>query len=162
MNSKICVDFTNGAIKGGDGIELGKCRNQRNTSGLRAYGTGEEQVGCRAWESASAHGAGVESSGASVVYGDGQLGRFTALEGYFDDVGSILEGKPIREVRTRYWKLREGENRLSVLLEGISIASLRKARRQGGSSITFVQVRFFIGTLIGVSVRFDTGIGTTL
>ncbi|KAL4352108.1 hypothetical protein GQ457_06G010370 [Hibiscus cannabinus] len=29
-------------------------------------------------------------------------------------------GKPIREVRTRYWKLREGENRLSVLLEDIS------------------------------------------
>ncbi|KAK8569110.1 hypothetical protein V6N12_007642 [Hibiscus sabdariffa] len=52
----------------------GKCRNQRNPSGLRAYGTGEEQVGCRVWESASAHSAGVESSGASVVYGDGQLG----------------------------------------------------------------------------------------
>ncbi|KAK8521849.1 hypothetical protein V6N12_066431 [Hibiscus sabdariffa] len=50
------------------------------------------------------------------------------------------QGKLIREVRTRYWKLREGENRLSVLLEGISIASLGKARRQGGSSITFVQV----------------------
>ncbi|KAL4333715.1 hypothetical protein GQ457_07G006570 [Hibiscus cannabinus] len=30
------------------------------------------------------------------------------------------QGKPIREVRTRYWKLREGENRLSGLLEGIS------------------------------------------
>ncbi|KAL4326223.1 hypothetical protein GQ457_11G032460 [Hibiscus cannabinus] len=44
---------------------------------------------------------------------------FTALEWYFDDVGSNLEGKPIWEVRTRYWKLREGENRLSVLLEGI-------------------------------------------
>ncbi|KAL4378787.1 hypothetical protein GQ457_02G020650 [Hibiscus cannabinus] len=27
------------------------------------------------------------------------------------------QGKPIREVRTRYWKLREGENRLSGLLE---------------------------------------------
>ncbi|KAL4376493.1 hypothetical protein GQ457_02G033130 [Hibiscus cannabinus] len=68
------------------------------------------------------------------------------------------QGKLIREVRTRYWKLREGENRLSGLLEGIShrslsfqayslfptmqIASLGKARRQGGSSITFVQVRF--------------------
>ncbi|KAL4339323.1 hypothetical protein GQ457_08G024110 [Hibiscus cannabinus] len=76
---------------------------------------------------------------------------FTALEGYFDDVGSILEGKPIWEVRMRNWKLREGENRLPGLLEGISIASLGKARRQGGSSITFVQV----------SVPFDTGIGTT-
>ncbi|KAL4383506.1 hypothetical protein GQ457_15G017090 [Hibiscus cannabinus] len=30
------------------------------------------------------------------------------------------QGKPIWEVRTRYWKLREGENRLSGLLEGIS------------------------------------------
>ncbi|KAL4367235.1 hypothetical protein GQ457_05G022920 [Hibiscus cannabinus] len=49
------------------------------------------------------------------------------------------QGKPIREVRTRNWKLREGENRLSGLLEGISIASLGKARRKGGSSITFVQ-----------------------
>ncbi|KAK8544911.1 hypothetical protein V6N13_123219 [Hibiscus sabdariffa] len=29
------------------------------------------------------------------------------------------QGKPVWEVRTRYWKLREGENRLSVLLEGI-------------------------------------------
>ncbi|KAL4273848.1 hypothetical protein GQ457_13G013900 [Hibiscus cannabinus] len=52
------------------------------------------------------------------------------------------QGKPIWEVRTRNWKLREGENRLSGLLEGISIASLGKAKRQGGSSITFVQVRF--------------------
>ncbi|KAL4339712.1 hypothetical protein GQ457_08G026950 [Hibiscus cannabinus] len=61
------------------------------------------------------------------------LTGFTALEGYFDDVGSILElmfvasfdskmgclcsvfdvkkqGKPIWEVRTRNWKLREGES----------------------------------------------------
>ncbi|KAL4318940.1 hypothetical protein GQ457_18G015780 [Hibiscus cannabinus] len=30
------------------------------------------------------------------------------------------QGKPIWEVRTRNWKLREGENRLSGLLEGIS------------------------------------------
>ncbi|KAL4304048.1 hypothetical protein GQ457_10G011470 [Hibiscus cannabinus] len=52
------------------------------------------------------------------------------------------QGKPIWEVRTRNWKLWEGENRLSGLLEGISIASLGKARRQGGSSITIVQVRF--------------------
>ncbi|KAL4310595.1 hypothetical protein GQ457_01G023620 [Hibiscus cannabinus] len=47
--------------------------------------------------------------------------------------------KPIWEVRTRNWKLRGGDNRLSGLLEGISIASLGKARRQGGSSITIVQ-----------------------
>ncbi|KAL4318381.1 hypothetical protein GQ457_18G011070 [Hibiscus cannabinus] len=68
------------------------------------------------------------------------------------------QGKPIWEVRTRNWKLQGGENRLSGLLEGIShhslsfqayalfptmqIASLGKARRQGGSSITFVQVWF--------------------
>ncbi|KAK8515215.1 hypothetical protein V6N12_019263 [Hibiscus sabdariffa] len=32
------------------------------------------------------------------------------------------QGKPIWEVRTRYWKLREGENRLSVLLEGIPVS----------------------------------------
>ncbi|KAL4351474.1 hypothetical protein GQ457_06G005350 [Hibiscus cannabinus] len=43
------------------------------------------------------------------------------------------------------------------------IASLGKARRQGGSSITFVQVRFSsfgIGTLFMVSIPFDTGIDT--
>ncbi|KAL4333308.1 hypothetical protein GQ457_07G005700 [Hibiscus cannabinus] len=34
------------------------------------------------------------------------------------------QGKLIWEVRTRYWKLREGENRLSVLLEGIPLASV--------------------------------------
>ncbi|KAL4298351.1 hypothetical protein GQ457_12G015650 [Hibiscus cannabinus] len=55
---------------------------------------------------------------------------------------TLPKGKSIWEVRTRNWKLREGENRLSRLLEGISIASLGKARRQGGSSITFVQVWF--------------------
>ncbi|KAK8713038.1 hypothetical protein V6N13_148265 [Hibiscus sabdariffa] len=52
------------------------------------------------------------------------------------------QGKPIWEARTRNWKLRGGENRLSGLLEGIPIASLGKARRQGGLSISFVQVRF--------------------
>ncbi|KAL4388467.1 hypothetical protein GQ457_09G019630 [Hibiscus cannabinus] len=31
-------------------------------------------------------------------------------------------GKPIREVRMRYWKLREGESRLLGLLEGISVS----------------------------------------
>ncbi|KAK8980751.1 hypothetical protein V6N11_073066 [Hibiscus sabdariffa] len=43
--------------------------------------------------------------------------------GYFGDVGSILEkhGKSIWEVRTRNWKLWEGENRLSGLLEGTSV-----------------------------------------
>ncbi|KAK8614866.1 hypothetical protein V6N13_068655 [Hibiscus sabdariffa] len=49
------------------------------------------------------------------------------------------QGKPIWEVRTKNWKLRGGEDRLSGLLEGISIASLGKATRQGGSSITIVQ-----------------------
>ncbi|KAL4378882.1 hypothetical protein GQ457_02G032880 [Hibiscus cannabinus] len=81
-------------------------------------------------------------------------------------------GKPIWEVRTRNWKLREGENRLSGSLEGISIASLGKARKQGGSSKTFVQVRFWhvtaqisailvssIGALSVVSVpKSNTGI----
>ncbi|KAK8478802.1 hypothetical protein V6N11_060064 [Hibiscus sabdariffa] len=46
----------------------------------------------------------------------------------------LQEGKPAWVVRTRNWKLRGGENRLSGLLEGVSIASLGKARRQGGSS----------------------------
>ncbi|KAL4367767.1 hypothetical protein GQ457_05G016500 [Hibiscus cannabinus] len=66
------------------------------------------------------------------------------------------QGKPIWEGRMRYWKLREGENRLSGLLEGISIASLGKARRQGGSNITFVQVRFLwlwgIGTPLKINL----------
>ncbi|KAL4303930.1 hypothetical protein GQ457_10G012510 [Hibiscus cannabinus] len=34
---------------------------------------------------------------------------------------SDSKGKPIWEVRTRNWKLREGENRLSGLLEGVSM-----------------------------------------
>ncbi|KAL4272459.1 hypothetical protein GQ457_13G013110 [Hibiscus cannabinus] len=48
----------------------------------------------------------------------------------------------------------------------MQIASLGKARRQGESSITFVQVRVSIpfdtgiSTLFRVSVPFDTGIGT--
>ncbi|KAL4296649.1 hypothetical protein GQ457_12G031240 [Hibiscus cannabinus] len=51
------------------------------------------------------------------------------------------QGKPIRKVRTRNWKLREGENRLLGLLESISMTW----GRQGGKEdqgITFVQVRF--------------------
>ncbi|KAL4339155.1 hypothetical protein GQ457_08G024490 [Hibiscus cannabinus] len=52
------------------------------------------------------------------------------------------QGKPVWVVRARNWKLRRGENRLSGLLEGVSIASVGKARRQGGSNITFVQVWF--------------------
>ncbi|KAL4336316.1 hypothetical protein GQ457_07G004610 [Hibiscus cannabinus] len=75
------------------------------------------------------------------------------------------QGKPIREVRKRYWKLWEGENRLLGLLEGISIASLGKARRQGGSSITFVQVRFLWlcpeFCISGLEYRYPiSGIGT--
>ncbi|KAL4386728.1 hypothetical protein GQ457_09G026690 [Hibiscus cannabinus] len=68
------------------------------------------------------------------------------------------QGKTVWVVRARNWKLRGGENRLSGLLEGVSvsgnvftclqayalfptmqIASVGKARRQGGSNITFVQ-----------------------
>ncbi|KAL4333289.1 hypothetical protein GQ457_07G007990 [Hibiscus cannabinus] len=52
------------------------------------------------------------------------------------------QGKTVWVVRARNWKLRGGENRLSGLLEGVSIASLGKARKQGGSILTFVQVRF--------------------
>ncbi|KAL4379642.1 hypothetical protein GQ457_02G024020 [Hibiscus cannabinus] len=66
---------------------------------------------------------------------------------------NLCSRKPVSDVRTRNWKLREVEDRLSGLLEGISIASLGKAMRQGGSSITIVQVR--------VSVPFGTGIDIT-
>ncbi|KAL4281151.1 hypothetical protein GQ457_03G012990 [Hibiscus cannabinus] len=38
------------------------------------------------------------------------------------------QGKPIWEVRMRYWKLREGENQLSMLLEGIPLVEGKKAR----------------------------------
>ncbi|KAL4368876.1 hypothetical protein GQ457_05G007090 [Hibiscus cannabinus] len=75
------------------------------------------------------------------------------------------QGKLIWEVRTRNWKLWEGENRLSGLLDGISIASLGKARRQGGSSITFVQVRpeLCISGVSGVEYRYPiSGIGTQI
>ncbi|KAL4290535.1 hypothetical protein GQ457_14G014010 [Hibiscus cannabinus] len=50
------------------------------------------------------------------------------------------QGKPVWVVQARNWKLRGGENRLPGLLEGVSIASVGKARRQGGSNITFVQI----------------------
>ncbi|KAL4368201.1 hypothetical protein GQ457_05G034790 [Hibiscus cannabinus] len=62
-----------------------------------------------------------------------RLTGFTALEGYFEVIGSILEvgndvlllgngwGKTVWVVRARNWKLRGGENRLSGLLEGVSI-----------------------------------------
>ncbi|KAL4363289.1 hypothetical protein GQ457_04G016480 [Hibiscus cannabinus] len=49
------------------------------------------------------------------------------------------QGKTVWVVRARNWKLRGGENRFSVLLERVLIASVGKARRQGGSNITFVQ-----------------------
>ncbi|KAL4283672.1 hypothetical protein GQ457_18G014990 [Hibiscus cannabinus] len=53
------------------------------------------------------------------------------------------QGKPVWVVRTRNWKLRGVENRLSGLLEGVSVSgNLGEARKQGGSSKTFVQVRF--------------------
>ncbi|KAL4281232.1 hypothetical protein GQ457_03G019390 [Hibiscus cannabinus] len=63
------------------------------------------------------------------------LTGFTALEGYFDVLGSILEvGNDVLllgngwvmirvwVVRARNWKLRGGENRLSGLLEGVSVS----------------------------------------
>ncbi|KAL4377149.1 hypothetical protein GQ457_02G042740 [Hibiscus cannabinus] len=56
--------------------------------------------------------------------------------------------------------------RAYTLFQTMQIVSLGKARRQGGSSITFVQVRVSItfdtgiGTLFRVSVPFDTGIST--
>ncbi|KAL4333969.1 hypothetical protein GQ457_07G004550 [Hibiscus cannabinus] len=77
---------------------------------------------------------------------NGGLTGFTALEGYFEVIRSILEvgndilllvkwdaytlsvfdakkqGKPAWVVRTKNWKLWEGENRLSGLLEGVSVS----------------------------------------
>ncbi|KAL4277958.1 hypothetical protein GQ457_03G019870 [Hibiscus cannabinus] len=69
------------------------------------------------------------------------------------------QGKPFWVVRVRNWKLRGGENRLSGLLEGVSIASLGKARRQGGSTQNFAFLVSSIDTLSGVSIpKFNTGI----
>ncbi|KAL4292053.1 hypothetical protein GQ457_14G016860 [Hibiscus cannabinus] len=51
-----------------------------------------------------------------LAWSDPGLTGFTSLEGYFDNVGSIMEGKPIWEVRRKNWKLRGGEDRLSGLL----------------------------------------------
>ncbi|KAL4298049.1 hypothetical protein GQ457_12G011270 [Hibiscus cannabinus] len=90
-------------------------------------------------------------------------GSFDSKMGFLCSVFDVKkQRKPIREVRTKYWKLREGENRLLGLLEGISIASFGKARRQGGSSITFVQVRFSAEFCIsGLEYRYlISGIGT--
>ncbi|KAL4355304.1 hypothetical protein GQ457_06G014700 [Hibiscus cannabinus] len=69
------------------------------------------------------------------------------------------QGKPIWEVQTRNWNLRGGENRLSGLLEGISIASLGKARRQGGPTQNSAFLVSSIDTLSVVSVpNSNTGI----
>ncbi|KAL4346599.1 hypothetical protein GQ457_17G012270 [Hibiscus cannabinus] len=80
------------------------------------------------------------------------------------------QGKPVWVVRARNWKLRGGENRLLGLLACVSIASVGKARRQGGSNITIVQFRHVaaqisailvssIDTLSGVSIpKSNTGI----
>ncbi|KAL4297629.1 hypothetical protein GQ457_12G012070 [Hibiscus cannabinus] len=72
------------------------------------------------------------------------------------------QGKPVWVVRARNWKLREGENRLSGLLEGVSIASVGKAKWQGGSNITFVQV-CPESCISGVEYRYPiSGIGTQI
>ncbi|KAL4377744.1 hypothetical protein GQ457_02G030450 [Hibiscus cannabinus] len=93
------------------------------------------------------------------------LTGFTALEGYFDDVGSILEvwnDKLLlvkwdaytlflmsRNRGNRFGRSERGigssrevktDFRAYALFPTMQIASLGKARRQGGSSITFVQV----------------------
>ncbi|KAL4362223.1 hypothetical protein GQ457_04G015080 [Hibiscus cannabinus] len=62
------------------------------------------------------------------------------------------QGKPAWVVRTRNWKLWGGENRLSGLLEGVSIASVGKARRQGGSNIKFVQFRHVAAQISAILV----------
>ncbi|KAL4290726.1 hypothetical protein GQ457_14G017280 [Hibiscus cannabinus] len=68
------------------------------------------------------------------------------------------QGKPIWEVRTRNWKLWGGENRLSGLLKGVSIASLGKARRQGGPNQISTILVSSIGILSVVSVpKSNTG-----
>ncbi|KAK8690915.1 hypothetical protein V6N13_074440 [Hibiscus sabdariffa] len=74
------------------------------------------------------------------------------------------QGKPIWEVRTRYWKLREGENRLSVLLEGIPLNFMHFWSRVPEPAWWYrYQIPLWnscIDTAIWVPVRFENGIGT--
>ncbi|KAL4339376.1 hypothetical protein GQ457_08G024930 [Hibiscus cannabinus] len=51
------------------------------------------------------------------------------------------QGKPIWEVRTRYWKLREGETRVSVLLEGIPLGREMRCWPCGGHDTMHVVER---------------------
>ncbi|KAL4360560.1 hypothetical protein GQ457_04G016390 [Hibiscus cannabinus] len=85
---------------------------------------------------------------------------FDSKMGYLYSVFEVKkQGKPIWEVRTRNWKLRGGENRLSGLLEGVSIASSGKARKQGRSTQISTILVSSIGTLSGVSIpKSNTGI----
>ncbi|KAL4290677.1 hypothetical protein GQ457_14G019990 [Hibiscus cannabinus] len=69
------------------------------------------------------------------------------------------QGKPVWVVRARNWKLRGGENRPSGLLEGVSVSGNRgKARRQGGSNLSFVQVLNFRVVYRSWIFGFDSGI----
>ncbi|KAK8502238.1 hypothetical protein V6N12_038556 [Hibiscus sabdariffa] len=74
------------------------------------------------------------------------------------------QGKPVWEVRTRYWKLREGENRLSVLLEGILLNFIHVWSRVPEPAWWYrYQIPLWnlcIGTAIWVPVRFESSIGT--
>ncbi|KAL4368010.1 hypothetical protein GQ457_05G020140 [Hibiscus cannabinus] len=63
------------------------------------------------------------------------------------------QGKLIREVRTRYWKLREGENRLSGLLEGISGEGMRNDAMGSWHSCAFCSPDFCI---FGLEYRYSS------
>ncbi|KAL4384338.1 hypothetical protein GQ457_15G016110 [Hibiscus cannabinus] len=58
-----------------------------------------------------------------------------------EETAALEEEEPQRTPTPPVATTLGGENRLSGLLEGVSIASSGKARKQGGSSKTFVQVR---------------------
>ncbi|KAL4332146.1 hypothetical protein GQ457_07G014820 [Hibiscus cannabinus] len=67
------------------------------------------------------------------------------------------QGKPIWEVRTRNWKLREGENRFSELLEGISNSTFLVSSIDTPSVVSVPNSN----TGIWVSVPAREGIGTS-
>ncbi|KAL4355079.1 hypothetical protein GQ457_06G015750 [Hibiscus cannabinus] len=83
------------------------------------------------------------------------LTGFTALEGYFDDVGSILERfDDVWGIRLGLISQSKLESKWLWILP--YIASSGKARKQGGSSKTFVQVRFlFLQFWCRVSVPYQ-------
>ncbi|KAL4273127.1 hypothetical protein GQ457_13G020050 [Hibiscus cannabinus] len=71
------------------------------------------------------------------------------------------QGKPAWVVRTRNWKLRGGENRLSGLLEGVSVSGNIFTWLSSAQNSTFLVSS--IDTLSGVSIpKFNTGIWVSI